>query len=56
MVSKVHTEQLSLQEVESALKQQCFPDTPNRPYFPSATLLPGEEYYQMTIYKFTIEK
>lgn len=35
---------------------QCFPDTPNRPYFPSATLLPGEEYYQMTIYKFTIEK
>ena len=31
---------------------QCFPDTPNRPYFPSAVLLPGDEYQQITIYKF----
>lgn len=34
---------------------QCFPDTPNRPYFPSAVLLPGDEYQQITIYKFGIE-
>lgn len=33
---------------------QCFPDTPNKPYFPSAVLMPGEEYYQHTIYKFGI--
>lgn len=34
---------------------QCFPDTPNKPYFPSATLLPGDEYQQVTIYKFGTE-
>ena len=33
---------------------QCFPDTPNKPYFPSAVLLPGDEYQQVTIYKFGI--
>lgn len=31
---------------------QKFPDTPNRPYFPSCVLNPGEEYNQKTIYKF----
>jgi len=35
---------------------QCFPDTPNRPYFPSATLLEGDEYQQVTIYRFGIEE
>ncbi len=35
---------------------QCFPDTPNKPHFPSAILCPGEEYRQTTIYKFTTEK
>ena len=34
---------------------QCFPDTPNKPYFPTAVLLPGDEYQQITIYKFGIE-
>lgn len=34
---------------------QCFPDTPNKPHFPSAILLPGDEYQQITIYKFGIE-
>lgn len=33
---------------------QCFPDTPNKAHFPSATLLPGDEYQQVTIYKFGI--
>ncbi len=35
---------------------QHFPDTPNRPYFPSAVLHPGETYTQKTIYKFGVEK
>ncbi|MCD7901295.1 MAG: galactose mutarotase [Bacteroides sp.] len=34
---------------------QCFPDTPNKPYFPSATLIEGDEYQQVTIYKFGVE-
>lgn len=33
---------------------QKFPDTPNRPYFPTATLCPGEEYRQTTIYAFHV--
>lgn len=35
---------------------QCFPDTPNKLHFPSAVLLPDDEYQQITIYKFDIEK
>ncbi|MDE6634644.1 MAG: galactose-1-epimerase, partial [Bacteroidaceae bacterium] len=35
---------------------QHFPDTPNRPYFPSVALHPGEVYTQKTIYKFGVEK
>ena len=35
---------------------QCFPDTPNKAHFPSAVLLPGDEYQQITIYKFGVEK
>lgn len=31
---------------------QHFPDSPNRPYFPTVVLNPGEEYSQKTIYKF----
>ncbi|GFZ40489.1 aldose epimerase family protein [Bacteroides nordii] len=34
---------------------QCFPDTPNKPHFPSAVLLPGDEYQQVTIYKFSVK-
>ncbi len=33
---------------------QCFPDTPNKAHFPSAVLLPNDEYQQITIYKFGI--
>ncbi len=33
---------------------QCFPDTPNNSHFPSAVLLPGDEYQQVTIYKFGV--
>ena len=35
---------------------QHFPDSPNRPYFPSVILNPGETYTQKTIYKFGVEK
>ena len=34
---------------------QHFPDSPNRPYFPSTVLKPGEKYTQKTIYKFGTE-
>ena len=35
---------------------QHFPDSPNRPYFPSVILEPCREYKQKTIYKFGVEK
>lgn len=35
---------------------QHFPDSPNRPYFPSVVLRPGEQYKQKTIYRFGVEK
>ncbi|MDR0939450.1 MAG: galactose mutarotase [Mediterranea sp.] len=35
---------------------QCFPDTPNRPYFMPAVLEPENEYQQITTYKFGIEQ
>ncbi|MDR0962677.1 MAG: galactose mutarotase [Mediterranea sp.] len=35
---------------------QCFPDTPNRPYFPSAYLAPENEYRQVTVYQFDVIK
>ena len=41
----------------SAICFECqhFPDSPNRPYFPSTVLKPGEKYKQKTIYKFGVE-
>lgn len=36
------------------LETQHFPDSPNKPDFPSVTLKPGEEYKQKTIYKFSV--
>lgn len=35
---------------------QHFPDSPNKTYFPSVVLKPGEIYAQKTIYKFGVEK
>jgi len=32
------------------LEPQHFPDSPNRPQFPSTVLRPGETYRQRTIY------
>ena len=33
---------------------QHFPDSPNRPYFPSVVLNPGQRYTQKTIYRFGV--
>lgn len=35
------------------LETQAFPDTPNKPQFPSVTLRPGQTYRQTTIYQFS---
>ena len=35
------------------LETQHFPDSPNRPQFPSVVLKPGETYRQTTIYRFS---
>lgn len=36
------------------LETQHFPDSPNKPSFPSTTLRPGENYHETTIYKFSV--
>jgi aldose 1-epimerase len=36
-----------------ALEAQHFPDSPNRPDFPSTTLRPGEVYHQETVFELT---
>ena len=36
------------------LETQHFPDSPNQPNFPSVVLNPGNNYTQLTIYKFSI--
>ena len=38
------------------LEAQHFPDSPNRPYFPSVVLTPDGKYKQKTVYKFGVAK
>jgi aldose 1-epimerase len=38
------------------LETQHFPDSPNKPQFPSTILRPGETYHSSTIHKFGVEK
>ena len=38
------------------LETQKFPDTPNKPEWPSAVLRPREKYFSHCIFKFTVEK
>ena len=38
------------------LETQHFPDSPNKPEFPSTILNPGEKYYSVCVYKFGVEK
>ncbi len=37
------------------LETQHFPDSPNKPQFPSVILEPGKKYTQLTIYKFSVK-
>jgi aldose 1-epimerase len=38
-----------------AMETQHYPDSPNKPGFPSTILRPGEQYRSRTIYKFTVQ-
>lgn len=38
------------------LETQHFPDSPNKPGFPPTTLRPGEEYYTVTTYRFSVRR
>jgi aldose 1-epimerase len=38
------------------LETQHFPDSPNKPSFPSTVLKPGQRYSSTTIYKFSVQK
>ncbi|MGL4514165.1 MAG: aldose epimerase family protein, partial [Lacipirellulaceae bacterium] len=37
------------------LETQHFPDSPNKPNFPSVTLRPGETYRHVCVYKFSVQ-
>ena len=37
------------------LETQHYPDSPNKPGFPSVVLRPGEEYAQTTVYRFSVK-
>lgn len=41
--------------VSVCLESQKYPDTPNHPEWPSATLRPGEKYYSHAAYRFSIK-
>jgi aldose 1-epimerase len=43
-----------VQHAGLCLETQHFPDSPNRPSFPSTVLRPGEKYNETTIYKFSV--
>jgi aldose 1-epimerase len=36
------------------LETQHYPDSPNRPEFPSVRLAPGAEYTQTTVFRFDV--
>ena len=38
------------------LETQKYPDTPNKPEWPSAVLRPGEKYESRCIYKFSVDE
>jgi len=38
-----------------AMETQHFPDSPNKPNFPSTTLKPGEKYHEVTVYKISVK-
>jgi len=38
------------------LETEHFPDSPNRPEYPSVVLRPGQTYHEVTVHKFTVAK
>jgi len=44
------------QHTAFCLETQHFPDSPNRPSFPSTLLLPGQQYHTVTVYKLSVTK
>ena len=38
------------------LETQHYPDSPNRPHFPSTILRPGDTYHELTVHKFYVDK
>lgn len=44
------------QRVSVCLETQKYPDTPNKPEWPSAVLRPGEKYMSQCIFKFSVDK
>jgi aldose 1-epimerase len=45
---------LYCQSAGLCLETQHFPDSPNKPAFPSAVLRPGETFASTTIYRFAV--
>ena len=44
------------QRASICLETQKYPDTPNKPEWPSAVLRPGEKYMSQCIFKFSVDK
>lgn len=44
------------QRASVCLETQKYPDTPNKPEWPSAVLRPGEKYMSQCIFKFSVDK
>ena len=44
------------QRASVCLEAQKYPDTPNKPEWPSAVLRPGEKYMSQCIFKFSVDK
>jgi len=44
------------QHAAMCMETQHFPDSPNKPGFPSAILKPGAKYHTITVYKLSVEK
>ena len=38
-----------------AMEPQHYPDSPNKPNFPTTELKPGEKYHNTIVYKFSVE-
>jgi len=51
-----HDEVLYNKHLGFCLEMQHFPDSPNKPQFPTTVLNPGEKYTQKTVYKFSVRK